>query len=222
MLRIIDHGPVRVVQWRDHENRFNPTSLAALHGVLDSMDDDHGPGALVLTGEGRFFSNGLDLEWMGEHREQAAAVVDEVHRLFGRVLSLDVPTVAAVNGHCFAAGAMLATCCDHVVMRADRGFWCLPEADLALPLTEEMFALLRSKLPARAAQDAILWGRRYGGESAASVGLVHEALPEDQVVARAIDVASELAGKDRHTLATHKRQLFGAAIDILMAVPDPR
>lgn len=222
MLRIDDDGPVRVVHWQDDENRFNPTSLAVLHGVLDSMADEGGPGALVLTGEGKFFSNGLDLAWMGEHREQAASVVTEVHRLFGRVLALGVPTVAAVNGHCFAAGAMLATCCDHVVMRADRGFWCLPEADLGLPLTEAMFALLRSKLPTRAAQDAILWGRRYGGEAAAAAGLVHEALPDDQVVVRAVEVARDLAGKDRHTLATHKRQLFGAAIDILMTAPDPR
>ncbi len=57
-------------------------------------------------------------------------------------------TVAAVNGHAFAAGAMLATAHDHVVMREDRGYWCLPEVDLGLPLTAAMYAVVAAHLPA--------------------------------------------------------------------------
>lgn len=215
MLDVDRQGPVHVVRWSDEENRFNPTSLAALHGLLDDLATVEGPLAVVLTGDGRFFSNGLDLDWMGANPERAGEVVAGVHRLFHRVMALDAVTVAAVNGHCFAAGAMLATCCDWIVMREDRGFWCLPEADLGLPLTEGMFALLDAKLPKRAAQEAILSARRYGGTDAARLGLVHEAVPADEVLARAVAIATELAGKDRTVTATHKRQLFGAALDVL-------
>ena len=217
MLEVTQHDAVRVLHWQDDENRVNPDSLAALHAALDELDEVAGPLAVVLTGSGRFFSNGLDLTWMGEHPDRAGEVVAELHRLFGRVLGMDAATVAAVNGHCFAAGAMLATCCDTVVMRADRGFWCLPEADLGLPLTDGMFALLHARLPHRAAQDAILTARRYGGEQAARLGLVHEAVPEDQVLPRALAVATELAGKDRSVTAAHKRMLFGDALDVLAA-----
>lgn len=215
MLEIDRQGPVQVVHWSDGENRFNPTSLAALHGLLDDLEATEGPLAVVLTGAGKFFSNGLDLDWMGANAEQAGDVVAGVHRLFRRVMALDAVTVAAVNGHCFAAGAMLATCFDVVVMREDRGFWCLPEADLGLPLTESMFAVLDAKLPKRAAQEAILTARRYGGADAARLGLIHEAAAEDQVLPRAVAIATELAGKDRKVTAVHKRQLFGAALDVL-------
>lgn len=215
MLEVVQHDAVRALHWRGGENRFNPDSLAALHGALDELEAVEGPLAVVLTGDGRFFSNGLDLDWMGANPERAGEVVAGVHRLFRRVLGLDAATVAAVNGHCFAAGAMLASCCDAVVMRADRGYWCLPEADLGLPLTDGMFALLEARLPSRAAQEAILTGRRYGGEDAARLGLVHEALPEHEVLPRALAVAGELAGKDRAVTATHKRLLFGRALDVL-------
>ena len=215
MLEVEVHDEVRLLRWHDGENRFNPESLAVLHGTLDELAAVEGPLAVVLTGEGKFFSNGLDLDWMSANPDRSAGVVREVHRLFGRVLGLDAPTVAAVNGHCFAAGAMLATCTDTVVMREDRGFWCLPEADLGLPLTEGMFALLHAKLPPRTAQQAILTGRRYGGGEAAGAGIVHEAVADDRVVPRAIEIAAELAGKDRTTLAVHKRQLFGDALDVL-------
>lgn len=217
MLDIRREGPVAVLHWDDGENRFNPSSVAAWHQHLDDLEATEGPLAVVLVGEGRFFSNGLDLDWMGAHRDEAGALVEGVHGVFRRVLGLDALTVAAVNGHCFAAGAMLATCFDTIVMRADRGFWCLPEADLGLPLTEGMFALLHAKLPARAAQEAILTARRFGGTAAAELGLVHEAVPEDEVLARAVEIATELAGKSRSVTAVHKRQLYGKALDVLAA-----
>lgn len=217
MLEIAQHDDVRVLHWRDGENRFNPDSLAALHGALDAVEAVEGPLAVVLTGDDRFFSNGLDLTWMGEHPDRAGEVVADVHRLFLRVLGLDAIVVAAVNGHCFAAGAMLASCCDVVVMRRDRGWWCLPEADLGLPLTDGMFALLHARLPSRAAQEAILTARRYGGAEAARLGLVHEAVDEAEVLPRALAIADELAGKDRSVTARHKHMLFGDALDVLDA-----
>ncbi len=134
-----------------------------------------------------------------------------MNQLNGRLLTLPLPTVAAVNGHAFGAGAVFAIAHDVVVMRADRGYWCMPEADLGLPVTGPMYAVLEAKLPRRAAQQAILTGRRFGGTDAAAAGIVQQAVAADLVLPRAIELAAGLAAKDRRTLAAHKRLLFGAA-----------
>jgi len=215
VLTIEEHGDVRVLRWADGENRFNLESLAALHGAVDELIHLEGPLALVLTGDGKFFSNGLDLDWMGANPGDAGRVVSEVHRLLGRVLAFPAITVAAVNGHAFAGGAMLATACDLVVMRDDRGYWCLPEADLGLPLTDPMFAVISTKLPRRTAQEAILTGRRYDAAQALAAGIVHHTAPEAAVVAKAIELAAVGATKRRNTIEVHKQQLFGDALAVI-------
>ena len=142
IIEVERRGDVAVLRWVDGENRYRLDSLARWTEVLDELEAVEGPLAVVLTGQGKFFSNGLDLDWMGAHPEQAGEVVDQVHRLFGRMLLLPAYTVAAVNGHAFAGGAMLSCAFDVRVMRSDRGYWCLPEVDLGLPLTEPMMEIV--------------------------------------------------------------------------------
>jgi enoyl-CoA hydratase/carnithine racemase len=211
-------GDVFVLRMRAGENRFRRDFLDAVAEALDRVEQSEGPAALVTTGEGKFWSNGLDLEWMGgEGRDQVDAVLRDVHALFARVMACPVPTVAALNGHAFAGGAMLALAHDFRVMRADRGYWCLPEADLGLPLTPGMNAVVAAKLPVTTAHEAIVTGRRYGGEAAAAAGIVHETAAADGVVARAVERARALAGKDRGTQAALKRRLYERALGALEA-----
>ena len=210
MISLDRDGDVWILRMAAGENRFNQDWLDAVNGALDQVAADDGPAALVSTGEGKFYTNGLDLDWLAGHPD-AAAFLAAVNRLFGRLLTLPLPVVAAVNGHAFGAGAVLAIAHDVLVMREDRGYWCMPEADLGLPVTPPMYAVLEAKLPRRTAQEAILTGRHYGGADAAAAGIAHQAVAEDLVLPRAVELAAGLAAKDRRTLAQHKRLLFGAA-----------
>ena len=113
MIDLKREGPVLIAQLRSGENRFNLSFLAELNAALDEAERASEPTALVITGEGRFFSNGLDLAWMsGEGKERAGEVVTGMMRVFARILASGLPTVAALNGHAFAGGAMLALACD--------------------------------------------------------------------------------------------------------------
>jgi Delta3-Delta2-enoyl-CoA isomerase len=205
-------GDVWILRMRAGENRFNAESVAAINEALDRAGSADGPSALVTTGDGKFYSNGLDLGWLATAGPEAAGFVAGVHRLLGRVIGFPAVTVAAVNGHAFAAGAMFAIAHDFVIMREDRGYWCLPEADLGLPLTPEMFAVVTAKLPRRTAHEAIITGRRYDARQGQAAGVVHWTASEDEVLAAAVTLARELARKDRGTLAAHKRLLYGEAI----------
>jgi Delta3-Delta2-enoyl-CoA isomerase len=199
----------------EEENRFHPLLLDALHGALDELEAGEEPASLVLTGTGKFFSNGLDLEYMAANPSEAEEVLARVHALFGRVLGLGVPAVAAINGHVFAAGAMLALAFDQAVMREDRGYFCLPEADLGLVFTPGMNALITARLSPPVAHEAMVTARRYGGPDALAAGIVAEVAPENEVLERAVARAAALAGKPRQGLAGIKRGLYGPALDLL-------
>jgi Delta3-Delta2-enoyl-CoA isomerase len=67
--------------------------------------------------------------------------------MWARVMSLPVPTIAALNGHAFAAGGVFALSHDHVLMREDRGFWCVNELLLRMRFTPGMQAMLSERLP---------------------------------------------------------------------------
>jgi enoyl-CoA hydratase/carnithine racemase len=131
------------------------------------------------------------------------------------VLAFPRPTVAALNGHAFAGGLMLALAHDLRLMRTDRGYACLPEVDLRLVLQPGMTALVQSKLRRQVVHEALVTGRRYGGADALARGLVDEALPDAELLPRAVAVAGELAQKDPATVAGLKRALHAATLRLL-------
>lgn len=209
-------GDVAVIRMSHEENRFHPEMLDALNGALDEVEAKEGPAAVVFTGEGKFFSNGLDLEYMGgAGEEEAFKTLDRVHALLARVLGFPTLTVAAINGHVFAAGAMLATACDVRVMRDDRGFWCLPEVDIGLTFTPGMNALMTAKLDHVTAHEAMVTGRRYSAAEAVAAGIVHEAVGEDRVLPESLARAAALAAKPRHAVGGIKARLHAEAIALL-------
>ncbi|MFC4858233.1 enoyl-CoA hydratase-related protein [Actinophytocola glycyrrhizae] len=197
---------VYVLDLGDGENRFHPDWLAAVNVALDEVEN--APAPLVTTAGGKIYSNGLDLDWLGQHGEQLASYVRGVHALLARMLEFPVPTVAAIPGHAFAAGAMLALAHDFRVMRADRGFFCLPEVDINIPFTPGMAALIQSKLTPATAHEAMTTGRRYGGTDAAAAGLVDAAVPAAAVLTTALDRARPLAGKNPQTLMAIKARMY--------------
>jgi enoyl-CoA hydratase/carnithine racemase len=210
-------GDVFVLDIGDTENRFSPDWLASVGTALDEVEQAEGARALVTTATGKFFSNGLDLEWLSTHEEERGDYVSDVQHLLARVLALPLITVAAIQGHAFAAGAMLTLSHDHRVMRTDRGFWCLPEVDIQIPFTPGMSALIQGRLAPQAAHEAMTTGRRYGGAEALGAGIVDRAVPEDAVVPTALEIATALAGKAGDTLGTIKARMYAPALDSLRA-----
>ncbi|WP_114422834.1 enoyl-CoA hydratase-related protein [Nocardioides houyundeii] len=197
------------------ENRFHPEWLEQTDALLDEIADSTEPAVLVTAGSGKFFSNGLDLEWLGANGDRLGWYVDRIHALFAKVLTLPVPTVAAVNGHAFGGGAMLAMAHDFRVMREDRGFFCFPEVDIHIPFTTGMSALITAKLTPAAAVEAMTTGRRYGGAEAMAAGLVDGVSGLEELRGTAAARVRDLAGKDRATLGAIKATMYAGVVEIL-------
>jgi len=218
-LNIETTGPVSILRMDDGENRFNPDTLAALHEAFDELERAEGPRAAVLTGTGKFFSNGLDLEWMsGAGPGEPERVVADTQVLLARILLAPMPVLAAVNGHAFAAGAMLALACDERIMRADRGYFCLPEVDIGLPFTDGMAALITARLAPGAAHRLMVTGDRVGGAEAEGLRIVEATAAEDAVLATTVERAEQLAGKAGPTCAAIKAGLYGPVGEHLRAL----
>lgn len=212
---------VFILDLGDGENRFHPDWIGAVGAALAEVEKAEGPRALVTAATGKFYSNGLDLEWLFANADAYHDYVVSVHELFARLLSLPVVTVAALQGHTFAAGAMFSLAHDFRVMRADRGYWCLPEADIDIPFTPGMAALIQSRLAPRTAHEAMVTARRYGGADAEAAGIVDRAAPEEAVRSTALELARAQVGKAGDTLGTIKARMYAPALTTLRDTTNP-
>ncbi|MFC4373443.1 enoyl-CoA hydratase-related protein [Nocardia halotolerans] len=208
------HDSIAVLDLGEGENRFSPDFLTEVHTHLDTVVADRAP-ALVTTASGKFYSNGLDLDWLSAHPDRATDYVESVHTLFARVLTLPMPTVAAIGGHAFGAGAMVAMAHDYRVMRADRGYFCFPEADINIPFTNGMAALIQAKVSPKTAIAAMTTGRRFGGTEAAAVELVDATADADRVLDTAVSMVAPWGGKAQTTMTAIKSVMFAQVLEAL-------
>ena len=216
MLDIERNGDVHILHLRNGENRFNRGSLDAINGALDKIEAADDPTAMVVTGEGKFFSNGLDLDWLtGDGASEVDKFLAHFELLFARVLTFPMVTVAALNGHVFAGGAMFSMAHDFRIMRSDRGFWCLPEVDLGMPLRPGMNAVVKARLPKATFHQAIVTGKRYGAEEALAGGIVDAVAGEAEVLPEAVALAQQYAGKNRAAMTALKEEMYKDALVIL-------
>lgn len=202
----------------NNENRFHPEWIDRVHVLLDEVEATEGPAALVTTASGKFFTNGLDTDWLFANLDKITWYLDRVHTLYTRLLTFPMATVAAVQGHAFGAGAMLATAHDFRTVRVDRGFYCLPEVNLNMPFTVGMSALVTSRLPRQTAIEAMTTGRRFGGADAVTAGIADVAVAEDEVLSSAVERAAALTNTRGKNLAGIKA---GIHADVLAALNTP-
>ena len=211
----LEDGVARVTM--SGEGKFNPSSLSDFSAALDGALDSPLTEVILITGTDKNFSQGLDLDYLmsvGNPGEAMAFLRDCMH-MVGRLLVAPVPVVAAINGHAFGLGAMITLASDYKVMREDRGYFCLPEADLGMTLTGRMNALVCNKLDGRVLRDVLLTGRRIGAADAVAMGIIDAAAPSEEIEALGIALAAPMRGKQRAALAGLKR---GVNLPILAAI----
>ncbi len=199
----LGHGP----------NAFDAGFVEDLHAALDAVEANDGARTLVTIGSGKHYSNGFDIDFLaGLDGPGLSAFMGRALGALARLLTFPVPTVAAVNGHAFGIGAMLALAHDRRAMRADRGWFCLPEIDLGMQFHPFMLALVTHRLAPPVAEEAILTARRYEADAAVAAGIAQAVAPVDGLVAAATALAEPLTGKAPDITVALKRQLHGPVL----------
>eukprot|EP00027_Filamoeba_sp_ATCC50430_P016626 CAMPEP_0168566126 /NCGR_PEP_ID=MMETSP0413-20121227/14240_1 /TAXON_ID=136452 /ORGANISM="Filamoeba nolandi, Strain NC-AS-23-1" /LENGTH=245 /DNA_ID=CAMNT_0008598099 /DNA_START=5 /DNA_END=742 /DNA_ORIENTATION=- len=213
---------VFILTMQTDENRFNPNFMKDLHQALDTVEKSEGPCALVVANKdgNKIWSNGLDLDWLASQGiEERGQFLKDYMKLMGRMLVFPVPTVAAINGHAFAGGCIFSFTHDFRVMRKDRGFLCMPEIDLRMPLAPGMNAAIACKMSdLNALKHLILLGKRFTADEALQTKMIDSVATEKEVLATAIKIASQAAakGEARQTMNDLKYELYKQAYEYLV------
>ncbi|GAQ86219.1 3-hydroxyacyl-CoA dehydratase, Delta(3),delta(2)-enoyl CoA isomerases [Klebsormidium nitens] len=205
------------------EHRINPAFVAEVERQLDTVLENESPIALVTANEGRFWCNGLDIDWVKEDPKiRLEPGVLSLLRLVKRFLELPIPTVASINGHAAGGGFVLALANDYRYMRRSKSVLYLSGVDIGLPHPPGANALLRSKMRPEVYRDAVLYGMKFNGDMAASAGLVQcdplGEIPWDaDVLKHAEKFASFLARRkfDREVYGAMKRDMYSEALELL-------
>ncbi|MEO1936083.1 MAG: enoyl-CoA hydratase/isomerase family protein, partial [Myxococcales bacterium] len=187
-----------VITMNNGSNMIDPTWQKRMLEVLDTVEaESEGNAGLVITGDGKFFSKGLNVEViMSLKGDDMVLFGSNMGQIMGRLLLAPIPTVAAVNGHAFAAGAFLALACDYRIMREDRGWICISEVDVGVPINQPMMDFLVAKLTPNTARDAVLTGKRYAADDALAAGFADGKAAEGNLVAEAVKLASSIANNE--------------------------
>jgi len=206
------------------ENRFNPDFLNAFLGILDTVETETDARAIVVrSAHEKIFSNGIDLEWLvpvieRNDIETAKGFFFLLNRVFVRLITYPLITVAAINGHAFAGGAIISCAFDFRFMQTGRGFFCLPEVDLGIPFLPGMNALLNKAIPTYKLEEMQYTGARLTAEACEVHHIVARACPAETLVADALAFARGM-NKERGIVAELKRR-FNRHIVQAMEVDD--
>jgi len=216
MIQLSHQGNIHILAIKAPEgNAVDEKLVAAMHEALDSVEAvvGDGPGALVITGSGKAFSVGINLAVVMQYAPEKIEVFDKaLKKLFGRLMNFKMPTLAAINGHAFAAGAFLALACDYRIMRNDRGWFCFSEVDVGVPIGAAEMAMAKDKLSASVCRDAVLTGKRYTGPESLQANIVDAICAEEDLLPTAVEMIGGLAEKQRGIFSTLKATLYSDTV----------
>jgi len=215
-------APTTSFAWgtRVMEHRINSLLLEQMNSVLDVAEQRHVQ-ALVVIGEGKFFCNGMDLQYISANVAESTKIQTSAELLMRRLLTLQVPTIAALNGHWTAAGAMLGLAFDVRVMPCDgNGLFFVPGIDIGLVYSAGMTALMKAKMPQPIWNEVLCFGKRMQCADLVRHGVVNHAPPTSELRSCAVAIAQELKSKGRdekvrQTLHGIKKNLYKEAAEAL-------
>ncbi|KPA22509.1 Carnitinyl-CoA dehydratase [Shimia sp. SK013] len=220
-------GKTAVLTLCNGENRQNPAFAAAMLEALKMVEEDRSLRALVITStDEKNWSQGIDLNWMMGAQQSGKgadiqAFLHDMNTVFGKLLTLPVPVIAAITGHAFGNGAMLASCCDFRFMRADRGYFCYPEVDVNIPFLPSMVKYIRKAVPEHRFNEMALTGRRLTAEEAAADNILMAALPDANATFKAaMDYAASF-NKGRGIFGMQKQRMHGHILETMKTEDTP-
>src|SRR6266700_2946627 len=195
----------------DKRNAMSAAMIAELQTALDEIEKSH-VSVRILTGAGKAFCSGMDLEMLAAIAQQTPAENQEDSRrmakMFRRIWSFPRPLIAAVNGAALAGGCGIATLCDFTLAVPEAKFGYTEVRIGFLPALVSVFLI--SQIGDKRARDLLLTGRLIDATEAKQLGLVSEIVEPGRLMARAEELAEQISAVSPSSLTRAKRLLVCA------------
>lgn len=196
----------------EKRNAISTAMISELQSALDEIERSHARVG-IITGAGKAFSAGMDLEMLAAIAHQSPAENQEDSRrmakMFRRIWSFTRPLIAAVNGPALAGGCGIATLCDFTLAVPDAKFGYTEVRIGFLPAIVSVF-LIR-QIGEKRTRDLLLTGRIIESSEAKEMGLINEIVPADKLLDRAKELAEVLIAASPASLSRAKRLMTSAA-----------
>ena len=211
---------VAILSMNNGENRFSIAFCNELLKALDEIEKNASVNALVVkSGDAKIWCNGMDLDWLvpaiGRKDPDVENFFDTQDRVYRRIVFYPMITVAALTGHAFAGGAILACSFDFRYMRSDRGFLCFPEVNLNIPFLPYMDALIQRMLPMSLVMEAELTGKRFTAAELERCGAVRKPCPSAEDTVKEAVAWAKTLNKGR-VIVGEMKKIMNAEIGNLM------
>jgi Delta3-Delta2-enoyl-CoA isomerase len=196
----------RVIIARGKVNALNEKVVDEMAGAFKALAGDPGVRAVILTGQGKFFTFGFDIpEFLGYPREDFLRYLTKFTDLYTYLFLYPKPVIAALNGHTIAGGCMLSIACDYRIMVPGKARISLNEINFGSSLFAGSVEMMKFWVGNREAERLILGGAMYSAEEALRLGLIDEIVPEDQIADAAKRVAGQYGSKDPAAFGSIKK-----------------
>jgi enoyl-CoA hydratase len=170
-------------------------------------------GAVVVTGDGKMFSAGVDLvRLVNGGAAYVRTFLPALNRLCETLFAFPKPVVAAVNGHAIAGGCIIACAADYRMMTRETARIGVPELLVGVPFPPAPLEIMRFAAPAQHLQAMIVRGTIFTADQALQHGLVDAVADADRLLAEAVDAATAMASIPAAAFALTKRQLREPAL----------
>ena len=214
-------GGVAIVEMCNGPNRMNQVFSEEMIRCLNEVEADTQVKSVILTStDEKNFSQGVDVEWIGGRlaagdNDGVRQFMYRMNNVFKRLLLFPVPVVAAINGHAFGNGAILACACDFRFMKRARGFFCFPEVDVSIPFLPGMIGFVRKAVPEFCFNELLLSGRRATADELAASNVIAKACEnQEALMADALAFAAAF-DKKRGIFSELKKRIHKELIRII-------
>lgn len=197
-------------------NAMNRQLWTDFMDALKTAKKDDAVGALIITGEGRAFSTGADL------RESKERTIEEYREYLGalqettrQILRFEKPTIAAINGYALGSGYELALACD-IRIAAYEAIIGSPEARVNSSVTGGAFRLIQELVGPGKAKELLFTAENIDGQEACRIGLVNYAVPLEELMEKAMEMAGKITANSPFSIRMIKRGLSLAQAEASM------